>query len=109
MAGNGTQSDHADQWIKFFAHPDQSVQMRVLQAIIDIDDPRVTSVLLGSFPRFGQYRGVITALTRHREPALVERPTPGLSHAKEAIPRCANSAQSGAGRCTHRALPAPTH
>ena len=53
------------------------MQLRALHVLIDIDDPRVTAVLLERFPRYGPYRGVIQALTRHRNPALL---APLLGH-----------------------------
>jgi hypothetical protein len=72
MQGATPPADRVDQWIRFFLHPDRAVQLRVLHALVGIDDPRVTAALLESFPRYGPYRGVVQALTRHRDPALVE-------------------------------------
>jgi HEAT repeats len=80
MAGNGTHGDHVDKWLRFFASPDPAVQERSLRALLDIDDARIIPALLDAFARYPGRRGLCEALTRHRDPALVEPMLAYVSH-----------------------------
>lgn len=74
---------HVDQLVRCLHHPDRAVRDRALRFLVDIDDPRVTAALLENFPRFGPSVGVVPALTRHGDPALVE---PLLHHLSDPDP-----------------------
>jgi hypothetical protein len=79
-APNRTPADHVDQWLRFFANPNPAVQKRALPALLDSDDPRVISTLVDAFGEYGGYRGLLEAVTRRRDPAIVEPMLGYLNH-----------------------------